>query len=903
MQKIKRVISWTFILLFMVLLISISPKIGFACPAHGEPVSCKQPNGEIITIRKVGDEFFNYYADTNNNPLLEDEKGVFRYVVLDSKGMKLGNIASDAVSCNKNTRNEIEDFPDFKTEYWNLEKLIEKSASTDNELSKKELNETEEFKSDSVDDGAIYSELLDSDVLDGELSTLPSEPFEPRSADLEIQALPFNIPLLVLRVTFNNVPSKSTDATWTSRVFNSATGVKAFYTETSNGKTTFSKASETQGTANDGIVHVKLNEPYPNGGIIKASGDNNVGAKKAATAIKKALIAADNTINYAQFDRNGNGVIDKDELAICVIFSGFEFSFKTNNSGIWAHQWDLNSAGVGMPILDGIKINRYAVSGERLSDTKLAAISTMCHELGHVLGLPDLYNTDTNSSTYFNVERLSLMAGSWGARKNTPGESLPQHLDPWSKIKLGFYSPTLVSSSKNYILYKSSDKNTYSILKIPTQKASEYYLIENRQYTGFDAALYGEWNASGAPYNLYTDSSGTSSTGGIVIWRIDEAIISSQSAINGSGHTPGVMPIYIGNKQNVPFREPGKTGNIFNYSLNDYANKYTVSLIDKQLTVTSKASDGSIAVGVKAGKAIPAKRLSGATRYETAAAISKDGWVSAKNVVLASGEKFPDGLAAAPLAKILGAPILLANQTNTLPKATADEIKRLGATTIHIVGGTPVITAAVESSLKAGGKVVKRYAGATRYETAQKIANTLPSYATVIVANSSNFPDALSASAGAGCKGFPILYVAQDSIPAATQSIINKSTVKNVIVIGSTAAVSAGVFNNIKASGKTVIRLQGATRYETNIAVQKYFFPNTSNVGYVATGQDFPDALGAGSAAAKGGVPLLLTSNTLTGYPATTKQFIKEKNLSSLKAAGSTTVISNQILRHLQTVM
>lgn len=917
MQRTRTYASLLISLLTLAIITPILTEVALACPAYSEPIKHKQPDGKIVTIRQAGDEFFNYCTDINENPLLKDEKGFYRYVVTDQSGLKLGSIATDVGLRSKSTQIIAEEYSDFRNDYWDLEKLVEERVidNTDS-LSKKELdtkslkqevlsNEPieEESAIDSSEGSAIYSELLDSDILTDESSSLYAESFEPSATDLETRALPSKIPLLILRITFNDVPSKSADATWSSRIFNSSTGVSAFYTETSNGKTTFTKALETQGTKNDGVVHVKLNEAYPNNGRLDDS-KNYDGYRKAAIAIKKALHAANGTINYAQYDTNANGIIEGDELAIYVVFSGPNLSTSPNNTGIWAHRWNLRSAGAGAPTLDGVQLNDYAVSGEQLTANKLTSISTICHELGHVLGLPDLYNTNKSTKTYFDVNRLSLMSSSWGARQNIPGEPLPQHLDPWSKIKLGFYSPTLVSGTKNYTLYKSSDRATYSILKIPTQKASEYYLIENRQYTGFDAALYGNWSSSGgSPHSLHTDPSGNTTSGGIVIWRIDENIIRSHSAINGYGHTPGIMPIYVGNNKNVPFREPGKSGNLFNYSLNDYANVYATSLLDKQISVSSKATNGSITVGVKAGKAIPAKRLSGATRYETAVAVSKDGWKTSKHVILASGVNFPDGLAAAPLAKTLGAPILLANQTDTLPQATANEIKRLGATTVHIIGGTPAISAAVEKSLKTSGKTVKRYAGATRYETAQKIASALPAYSTIVVANSTDFPDSLSASAGAGYKGFPILYVSKDSIPAATQNIINKATVKTVIVIGSTSAISASVFNKIKASGKTVTRLQGATRYETNIAVQKYFFPSVSSIGFVATGVDFPDALAAGGAAARAGSPLLLTSNVLSGYPATTRQFIKDKSLKSLKLAGSTTVISNQILRHMQTVM
>jgi photosystem II stability/assembly factor-like uncharacterized protein len=119
-------------------------------------------------------------------------------------------------------------------------------------------------------------------------------------------------------------------------------------------------------------------------------------------------------------------------------------------------------------------------------------------------------------------------------------------------------------------------------------------------------------------------------------------------------------------------------------------------------------------------------RLAGGDRYITAAASSRAAFPSAATVVIASGENYPDALAAAGLAGAYDAPILLV-QRLALPAATAAEIARLNPSKIFIAGGTGVITdATARAAMTAAGIApstpIARLAGGTRYETAFEIA-------------------------------------------------------------------------------------------------------------------------------------------------------------------------------------
>lgn len=81
------------------------------------------------------------------------------------------------------------------------------------------------------------------------------------------------------------------------------------------------------------------------------------------------------------------------------------------------------------------------------------------------------------------------------------------------------------------------------------------------------------------------------------------------------------------------------------------------------------------------------QRIYGSSRYETAAAISKETWNYTQNVIIASGVNFPDALAGVTLSFSLSAPILLTDKNN-LNTSAITEIKRLEAENAYILGGT-----------------------------------------------------------------------------------------------------------------------------------------------------------------------------------------------------------------------
>ena len=259
---------------------------------------------------------------------------------------------------------------------------------------------------------------------------------------------------------------------------------------------------------------------------------SNKNMTNATQLVLEAIKAADTAgVDWTQFDNNHTGTVDN----IVVVHSGSGAEETGSANDIWSHEWYLSSAGLGPfttstadPNHPGqkIKIDRYTIqpetskySGGNGTTTKIVGIGVFCHEMGHSLGLPDLYDT---SGTGEGLGLASLMAGgSWGGDGND--SRYPSHLDAWSKADLGFVVPTTVTKNgTNTITCAETAASSY-LVKPSGSALNEYFLVENREHHGFDLNLFAT---------------------GLFIYHIDDGIITqtrSQNTINVNTHAYGVL--------------------------------------------------------------------------------------------------------------------------------------------------------------------------------------------------------------------------------------------------------------------------------------------------------------------------------------------------------------------------
>ena len=287
------------------------------------------------------------------------------------------------------------------------------------------------------------------------------------------------------------------------------------------------------------------------------------------------------------------------------------------------------------------------------------------------------------------------------------------------------------------------------------------------------------------------------------------------------------------------------------------------------------------------------RRLAGADAASTAAAVSADTYKpGVLAAYVATDADYPDALAGGAVAGGQG-PILYTT-TNTLPAATATELKRLTPKRIVVLGGPAAVSDSVVTSLQSyTSGTVNRLAGSDRYATAAAVSRATFSAgpAAAYVATGENFPDALAGATVAAGRG-PVLLVTANSVPSVTVTELQRLSPHSIVILGGTAAVSASVESTLQSyTSGTVSRLAGADRYGTAAAVAKTVPLTTTATIYLATGEDFHSPLAAAPAAATRGAPLLLMASG--PLPASTSGELGRRGALTVVVVGDTTEVSD----------
>ncbi len=263
--------------------------------------------------------------------------------------------------------------------------------------------------------------------------------------------------------------------------------------------------------------------PYPaaNGQAYYEGGSNGMGTypTNAAGFIKSILSVGDASIDFSQFDNDGpdgvpnsgddDGVVD----ALIVVFPDGDAS-GGDSDNLWAHQWGLvYGSGSAFTTDDArsgggnILIDTYTIQGAEKGDgtlNQIKPIGVYCHEFGHVLGLPDLYDYDDSS---YGVGTWCLMgSGSWGANWNSSTEHRPTHMSAWCKVSLGWVTPTVVTGTQAVQIPPVETNAQIYKLWDDAYQGTRFFLLENRTRTGFDADIPGE---------------------GVLIWHCNEEVFFS----------------------------------------------------------------------------------------------------------------------------------------------------------------------------------------------------------------------------------------------------------------------------------------------------------------------------------------------------------------------------------------
>ena len=398
-----------------------------AIPAYNILQKQRQPDGTMLSFRLMGDEHLHWFVTADGYLVDRDADGAMYYVQTDSQG----NRQRSSVLAHDNGMRSAEE-----------EMLLQREGPADMTLEAQKTRRQ-------------------------------------RAAERRIQGATFptkgNLRGVVLLVEFNdNAFDESHDQTLFQRMateegfsHEGATGsIRDYFVAQSMGEFT---------PTFDVIGPIKLSKNMSYYGQNNSQGEDANGAQMVKEACEKAH--NDFGVDFSNYDYNNDGVVDW----VYVIYAGYAESYGASANTIWPHASNIEQQYVYLT-LDGKKIQRYACSSEMkyTSGNTLEGIGTFCHEFGHVLGLPDMYNTYTASL---------IQLGSWdimdqGSYNND--SHTPPAYSAFERSFMGWLEFTDIDTPAERLTLDELTENNVAY-RITTSNENEFFTLENRQQKGWDA--------------------------------------------------------------------------------------------------------------------------------------------------------------------------------------------------------------------------------------------------------------------------------------------------------------------------------------------------------------------------------------------------------------------------------
>lgn len=426
----------------------------FAIPAKKGIVTVTQPDGTTVQVQKVGDEFAHMYLSADGLPLVLDND-FFYYATIDADGI----VTATSV------------------------------RATD------PANRTPETKAMLAGaDASLVPVALDRTArLGGKRSVAAAMRVPTRSRAMHAPKGPGLVPhanfpvtgsprVLVVLVEYTDIKfSLENPLDYFSRMMNEpgfssygGTGSALdYFTESSCGQ--FTPQIDVYGP-----IQLPKNRAYY--GANSSSGDD-------IRAYQMAIDACDilsETVDLAIYDTNNDDEIDN----VFIFYAGVGEATSQVASSVWPHAWLVHDGANQTCIYNGKMLNRYACSNE-WETGRPDGVGTFVHEFSHVMGLPDLYATNYNSS---------FTPGEWSALDTGPYNNngcTPPLYTAFERYSMGWIEPIVLDGPVDGTL-PSIGNNVCAI--IPTPNANEYFLLENRQQVSWDKYIPGH---------------------GMLIWHID----------------------------------------------------------------------------------------------------------------------------------------------------------------------------------------------------------------------------------------------------------------------------------------------------------------------------------------------------------------------------------------------
>lgn len=463
------------------------------CPASPDAVSVTQPDGSIITVVGKGNSVVNYTETTDGYSLIKNSQGFYEYAVQDANG----NLARTNIIAHSENNRSAQELKAIAR--------LEKHARMNNTL-------TQELVRKALESGNSKTSAANRKAAG--ISYFPNKGKQ-------------NV--LLILIEYPDLKHKDADSVKSfSNLMNQVN-----YKGTGSFRDYYLANSTNQLDLNTDVFGWYMApQPY------KTYGRNAGGDNAAAALIRAAIDSAYKAgVDFSKYDNDSNGRIE----SVVVVHAGPGAEVGSQTDYIWSHRGGLSRQGLGISY-NNVSLDGYAVQPETYLGG-MSGIGVFCHEFGHVLGLPDLYDIDYSSQ---GVGNWSIMAG--GPYLNNTNS--PAGHDAWCKIDMGWNTPVYLDINKGGIDSLHAANGCQEVFKIKTPVSSEYFLLENRQNRGFDRYLPGH---------------------GMAIWHIDSLKASAfrksgNNSVNATDTHRGVEIMQADGKNDLRgTTSQGDPGDLFPY--------------------------------------------------------------------------------------------------------------------------------------------------------------------------------------------------------------------------------------------------------------------------------------------------------------------------------------------------
>ncbi len=218
----------------------------------------------------------------------------------------------------------------------------------------------------------------------------------------------------------------------------------------------------------------------PNNRSYYGGNNSNDEDKAPEEMIIHAVELLDDEVDFSQYDTDGDGFVDN----VYVFYAGRGEADGGGTNSVWPHSYNIYWGAGRICQADGVMFDYYACSNE-WDGAKPDGIGTFVHEFSHVMGLPDLYDVDYENAEYVTPGAWSVLdMGNYNNNSRTPAA-----YSAFERNALGWNEPRVLDGPADIVLEHILDSNESCL--IPTEKDTEFFLLENRQKKGWDAYVPG----------------------------------------------------------------------------------------------------------------------------------------------------------------------------------------------------------------------------------------------------------------------------------------------------------------------------------------------------------------------------------------------------------------------------